>query len=70
MKTTKQTTSTFPKPARFSFYVCAVVALCFFNWVALHAEGPSKKASKLENGLAAAIVEEPEAEIKEESQKG
>ena len=60
MKTTNQTTRSFPKPVKFSIYVCAVVVLCFFNWVALQAEDPEKS---LENRLAAALVEEVEAEI-------
>ena len=60
MKTTSQSTGPFPKPFRFSLYVSAVVVLCFFNWVALQAEGPEKS---LENHLAVALVEEVEAEI-------
>ena len=60
MKTTSQTIRSFPKPVKFSLYVGAIVVLCFFNWVALHAEGPAKS---LENRLAAALVEEVEAEI-------
>jgi hypothetical protein len=60
MKTTNQSKRSFPKPARFSIYVCAVVVFCFFNWIALRAEDPKKS---LENPLAAALVEEVEAEI-------
>ncbi len=60
MKTLKHTTSSFPAPFKISLYVCAVVVLCFLNWVALHAEGPTKK---LENQLDDALVEEVEAEI-------
>ncbi len=60
MKTTSQTTRPFPKPVKFSLYVGSVVVLCFFNWVALQAEGPAKS---LESRLAAALVEEVEAEI-------
>ena len=60
MKTKSQTNRPFPKPVKFSLYVGSVVVLCFFNWVALHAEGPAKS---LENRLAAALVEEVEAEI-------
>jgi hypothetical protein len=59
MKTTSQTTRSFPKPIRFSLYVSAVVVLCFFNWVALQAQAPSKS---LEISLADALVEEVEAE--------
>jgi hypothetical protein len=64
MKTTSQTTRSFPKPVKFSIYVCAVAVLCFFNWVAIQAEGPAKS---LENSLVAALVEEVEAEIEVES---
>ncbi len=64
MKTTSQTTRTFPKPVKFSFYVGAVVVLCFFNWVALQAQGPSVR---LENRLAAALVEEVEEDIELEN---
>lgn len=60
MKTTSQTTRSFPKPVRFSIYVCAVVVLCFFNWIALQAENSTKS---LEKRLADALVEEVEAEI-------
>lgn len=60
MKTTSQTTRPFPKPVKFSLYVGSVVVLCFFNWVALQAQSPAKN---LENRLAAALVEEVEAEI-------
>jgi len=64
MKTTSQSTRPFPKPFRFSLYVSAVVVLCFFNWVALQAQGPAKS---LENCLAGALGEEVEAEIELES---
>ena len=64
MKATSKTTRPFPKPARFSLYLGAVLILSFFNWVALQAEGPSMS---LENRLAAAIVEEVEAEIQLEN---
>lgn len=60
MKTKNQTTRSFPEPVKFLIYVGAVVVLCFFNWVALQAEGPEKS---LENHLAVALVEEVEAEI-------
>jgi hypothetical protein len=60
MKTTSQTTRSFPKPVKFSLYVGAVVVLCFFNWVALQAQGSS---ISLENRLAAALVEEVERDI-------
>ena len=60
MKTTNQTTRPFPKPARFSLYVCAVAVLCFFNWVALQAQGPVKS---LESCLAEALIEEAEPAI-------
>jgi hypothetical protein len=38
MKTAKRTTGNFPRPGRFSLYICAVMVLCFFNWVALNAQ--------------------------------
>ena len=60
MKTTSQTTRSFPKPVKFSLYVGAVVVLCFFNWVALQAQGSS---ISLENRLAVALVEEVERDI-------
>ena len=60
MKTTNQTTRSFPEPVRFSIYVCAVVVLCFFNWIVLQAQDPAKS---LEKRLAVALVEEVEAEI-------
>ena len=62
--TISQTTRSFPKPVKFSLYVGAVAVLCFFNWVALQAQGPSKN---IENRLAAVLVEEVEAEIELES---
>jgi len=64
MKTTNQITRTFPKPVKFSFYIGAVVVLCFFNWVALQAQGPSVS---LEYRLAAALVEEVEEDIELEN---
>ena len=63
MRTTSQSKRSFPKPVKFSLYIGAVVVLCFFNWVALQAEDPEKS---LENRLAAALVEEIEAEIEVE----
>ena len=60
MKTTSQTTRSFPKHVKFSFYVGAVVVLCFFNWIALQAQGSSMS---LENRLAVALVEEVERDI-------
>jgi len=60
MKTTNQTTRSFPKPVKHSLYVGAVVVLCFFNWVALQAQGSS---ICLEDRLAAALVEEVEGDI-------
>jgi len=64
MKTSSQTNRPFPKPARFSLYIGAVAVLCFLNWVALPAQGTAKS---LENRLAAALVEEVEADIELES---
>jgi len=64
MKTTSQITGSFPKPFKFSLYVSAVVVLCFFNWVALQTQAPSESP---EISLAAALVEEVEAEIEIES---
>ena len=63
MKTRSQTTRPFPKPAKFSLYLGAVVILSFFNWVALQAQDPT---GSIENPLAAAVVEE-EAEIQLEN---
>ena len=60
MKTTSQTTRSFPQPVKFSLYVGAVIVLCFFNWVALQAQDSS---ISLENRLAAALVEEVESDI-------
>ena len=60
MKTTSQTTRSFPQPVKFSLYVGAVIVLCFFNWVALQAQDSS---ISLENRLAAALVEEVEKDI-------
>jgi hypothetical protein len=64
MKTTSQTTRSFPKPVKFSLYIGAVAVLCFLNWVALPAQSP---AQSLENHLAAALIVEVEAEIELES---
>lgn len=47
MKTAKQTTGNFPRPGRFSLYVCAVMVLCFFNWVALNAQTVNKVNSQM-----------------------
>ena len=60
MKTSSQTTRPFPKPVKFSFYIGAVVVLCFFNWVALQAQDPSKSPA---NHLVVALVEEVEKDI-------
>ncbi len=60
MKTTSQSTRSFPKPVKFFLYLTAVAVFCFFNWVTLQAQGPEKS---LENRLTAALVEEIEAEI-------
>jgi hypothetical protein len=44
MKTAKQTNQHFPRPGRFSLYICAVAIMCFLNWVALVAQSvPSAK---------------------------
>ena len=64
MKTTNQSTRPFPKPFKFSLYITAVVVLCFFNWVALQAQGPAKS---LENCVTEALVEEVEAQVELES---
>jgi len=64
MKTTNQTTRSFPKPVKFSLYVGTVAVFCFFNWVAVQAQGLS---TNLENRMAVALIEEVEADIELES---
>ena len=60
MKTTNHITRNFPRPGRFSLYMFAVVVLCFFNWVALKAEDPIKKANTSGKLLVIALAEEEE----------
>ena len=60
MKTTSQTTQSFPETSRFIIYVFAVAVFCFFNWMVLQAQGQGKDA---EIRLAAALFEEVEPEI-------
>jgi hypothetical protein len=62
MKTAKQTTGNFPRPGRFSLYICAVMVLCFFNWVALNAQ-TAKKVNNLNSQLAIALAEVDEPAI-------
>lgn len=62
MKTAKQANRNFPRPGRFSLYICAVVVLCFFNWVALNAQSPSK-ANHSYSQLVIAQAEEEEPTI-------
>ena len=62
MKTAKQTTGNFPRPGRFSLYVCAVVVLCFFNWVAINAQ-TAEKVNNFNSPLAVALAEVDEPAI-------
>lgn len=62
MKTANQTTENFPRPGRFSLYVCAVLVLCFFNWVALNAQ-TAKKVNVLNSQLAIDLAEVDEPVI-------
>jgi len=55
MKTAKQITENFPRPGRFSLYMCAVMVLCFFNWVVLNAQP----------AISLAEVDEPELKLEE-----
>jgi hypothetical protein len=60
MKTTHQSTRSFPETSRFIVYVFAVAIFCLFNWMALQAQSQSKKPDIL---LAALQSEEVEPEI-------
>ena len=62
MKTAKQTNQHFPRPGRFSLYMCAVAILCFLNWIALNAKTvtPAKYDRSL---LDMALAEEYEPDI-------
>jgi len=62
MKTAKQTTGNFPRPGRFSLYICAVMVLCFFNWVAINAQ-TVKKVNNYNSPLADALAEVDEPAI-------
>ena len=63
MKTAKQTSTVkFPRPGRFSLYMCAVLVLSFFNWVALNAQ-PPKDAETVNAELVIALTEETEPSI-------
>jgi len=62
MKTAKQTTGNFPRPGRFSLYICAVMVLCFFNWVALNAQ-TVKKVNNINSQFAIALAEVDEPAI-------
>ena len=66
MRTAKQTTGNFPRPGRFSLYLCAVMVLCFFNWVALSAQ-TVKIVNNLNSELAnaQAEVEEPAIQLED-----
>ena len=66
MKTAKQTTGKFPRPGRFSLYICAVMVLCFFNWIALNAQTVkmvNNINSQLINALAG--VDEPAIQLQD-----
>ncbi len=62
MKTAKQTTGSLPRPGRFSLYICAVMVLCFFNWVAINAQ-TAEKVNKFNSPLAVALAEVDEPAI-------
>jgi hypothetical protein len=62
MKTAKQTTGSLPRPGRFSLYICAVMVLCFFNWVAINAQ-TVKKVNNFNSPLAVALAEVDEPAI-------
>ncbi|KPL17292.1 MAG: hypothetical protein AMS23_07365 [Bacteroides sp. SM1_62] len=62
MKTAHQTTGDFPRPGRFSLYICAVVVLCFLNWVALNAQ-TTRKADNFYSQLVIALADEEEPAI-------
>jgi hypothetical protein len=62
MKTAKQTTANFPRPGRFSLYICAVLVLCFFNWVALNAQ-TARMANNFNSQLVITLEEEDEPAI-------
>ena len=62
MKTAKKTTGNFPRPGRFSLYICAVMVLCFFNWVALNAQ-TVKNVNNYKSPLALALAEVDEPAI-------
>ena len=62
MKTAKQTTGNFPRPGRLSLYICGVVVLCFFNWVALNAQ-ITRMANNFNSQMVIALEEEDEPVI-------
>ena len=62
MKTAKQTTGSFPRPGRLSLYICGVVVLCFFNWVALNAQ-ITRMADNFNSQMVTALEEEDEPAI-------
>jgi hypothetical protein len=62
MKTAKQTNQHFPRPGRITLYMFAVAALCFLNWVVLHAQ-PAENTDQSRTRLAAVLTEEVEPEV-------
>ena len=62
MKTAKQTTRSLPRPGRFSLYICAVMVLCFFNWVAINAQ-TAEKVNNFNSPMAVALAEVDEPAI-------
>ena len=62
MKTAKQPIRSLPRPGRFSLYICAVVVMGFFNWIALNAQ-TIKKPYKPDNQPAISLSEEIEPAI-------
>ena len=63
MKAAKLTTAKFPRPARFSLYICAVLVLCFFNWVALNAQ--TARNHNAEFVITLAEESEPEIQLQD-----
>ncbi len=62
MKTAKTTNGNFPRTGRFSIYICSVLVMSFFNWIALNAQTASK-ANNINSQLAIALEEETEPAI-------
>jgi hypothetical protein len=63
MKTTINTTGSLPRPGRVSLYICAVIVLCFLNWIALQAQDPKMESNATNNLLVITVTEENEPAI-------